>query len=366
MVNQGGSSRVLIFSQREIFSKALFRAPHFEFENMICQLDDAEILAPTLDLANVRHTIVKRLAYHIPVALNPGIPQIRIKKEYDLFLAICGSPRDLLMLNAVSDWTATCKTSMCLIDELWVKQIPNYRHFLQILKRFDVVMLYYSNSVKPVHDLIGRKCVFLPPGVDTLLFCPYPQSAQRTVDVWSLGRRSENTHRRLLKMVAENGLFYLHDSIAGDQAINLMEHRALLAHLAKRSRYFIVNPGLIDRPETRGDQIEIGNRYFEGAASGLIMVGELPKNGEFERLFDWPDAVMHLPYDSSNIDTIINELDQEPERQEKIRRTSVIQALLRHDWVYRWEAILKLAGMEPLPAVLERKDRLHKVAESLS
>jgi len=166
-------------------------------------------------------------------------------------------------------------------------------------------------------------------------------------------------------MVAENGIFYLHDSIAGDQAINLMEHRALLANVAKRSRYFIVNPGLIDRPDKRGDQIEIGNRYFEGAAAGTIMVGERPQNTEFERLFDWPDAVIHLPYDSIKIETVIDELDRDPEKQDRIRRTNVVQALTRHDWAYRWEAVLKTVGLEPMPQLLERKERLKRLADAV-
>jgi hypothetical protein len=167
-------------------------------------------------------------------------------------------------------------------------------------------------------------------------------------------------------MAVANGLFYLHDSIAGDQSINLREHRALLANIAKRSRYFIVNPGLIDRPDKRGNQIEIGNRYFEGSASGAILVGERPQNSEFEKLFDWPDAVIHLPYDSGNIDAIMGELDRSPERVEQIRRTNMVQALLRHDWAYRWEAILKTVGREPMPELLQRKERLRTLAAAVS
>jgi len=166
-------------------------------------------------------------------------------------------------------------------------------------------------------------------------------------------------------MVAENGLFYLHDSIAGDQAINSTEHRALFANIAKRSRYFIVNPGLIDRPDKRGNQIESGNRYFEGAASGTVMVGERPNNGEFEKLFDWPDAVIHLPYDCSDIDAVINEIDRQPERQNRMRRTNVGHALMRHDWVYRWEAVLKIVGLEPMPELSQRKERLRSLAETI-
>ena len=151
-------------------------------------------------------------------------------------------------------------------------------------------------------------------------------------------------------------------ALAGVQAINSKEHRALLANIAKRSRYFIVNPGKIDQPELRGNQIEIGSRYFEGAASGAIMVGERPNNEVFERLFNWPEAVTQLPYDSCDIDMVIKDLDGDPERQDRIRRTGVVQALMRHDWVYRWEAVLKCIGLEPMQGVLERKERLSKLA----
>jgi hypothetical protein len=357
--------RVLIFSQRNIFKKALFRCAHFEFEDMICQIDSADILAPEIDPSNLRQRIAKWIAFHAPLGISPASAKTQIKKQYDLFLAICGAPGDLLMLNAVNNWSDVCKTSICLIDELWVREMNGYRHFLRILQRFDVVMLYYSQSVKPLSERIGRKCVFLPPGVDTILFSPYPNASERVVDVYSIGRRSEVTHQSLLKMVDQNGLFYLHDTIAGDQSISPTEHRALFANIAKRSRYFIVNPGLIDRPEKRGNQIEIGNRYFEGAASGAIMVGERPNNGEFERLFDWPDALIDFPYNSNKIDTVINELDRQPERQDCIRRTNVAQALMRHDWAYRWEAVLKTAGLEPMPELLQRKERLKNLAQAV-
>ena len=73
-----------------------------------------------------------------------------------------------------------------------------------------------------------------------------------------------------------------------------------------------------------------------------------------------------LTYNSSDIDVIIKDLDGDPERQDRIRRTGIVQALTRHDWVYRWEAILKAAGLEPMQGVLERKERLRKLAEVVS
>src|SRR5262249_44073696 len=153
------------------------------------------------------------------IALNPGIVPIRLQRSYDLFFAVCGAPGDLLMVNAVRNWRDFCKTSVCLLDELWLTQMENCRHFLRILERFDLVILYYGQSVDALSEQIGRKVAFLPPGVDTLLFCPYPEQPKRVIDVYSIGRRSKKTHQRLLQMATEDGLFYLHDSMAGDQCL---------------------------------------------------------------------------------------------------------------------------------------------------
>jgi hypothetical protein len=358
--------RILILSLRDIFSKALFRGPLYEFEDLVTTLDSAEMLVPQADISSSRHMVAKRLAFHAPIALNPGIPPIRVKQKYDLFIMMCGAPADLLMLNAVANWREACKTAVCLIDELWVKQMVDYRHFLRPLKAFDVVLLYYSQSVKALSELIGRKCVFLPPGVDAIRFCPYPELPKRVIDVYSIGRRSDITHKRLLQMSNNDGLLYLYDTVAGDQAINLMEHRRLIRSLTKRSRFFMVNPGLIDRPDIRGSQIEVGNRYFEGAASGTVMVGERPSNEAFERLFDWPDAVIHVPYDSNNIDTFLHELDKDPTGLDRIRQQNLVHALTRHDWAYRWGTILEAIGLEPMPELVQRKDGLRILAESIS
>jgi hypothetical protein len=356
-----------MFSQRNIFKDALFRCPLYEFENIVCQIDSVELLAPQPNKwFNLRNRIANnRLLRHSNIALNPGILQIKVKNNYDLLFAVCGFPQDLLTFNTLKNWKDYCKTSICLLDEMWVTQLSESECFLKILSKFDFVMLYYSQSVKAVNEVIGNKCFFLPPGVDAILFCPYPEPPKRVIDVYSIGRRSEVTHQALLRMAKENRIFYVHDSISGNRAIDTKEHRLLIANMAKRSRFFIVNPGLIDQPEIRGKQIEISNRYFEGAASGTIMIGEIPKNEEYEKLFGWPDAVIYLPFGSDSIDSIINELDKQPDRREKMRRNNVVQSLLRHDWAYRWETVLRTAGLDPMPALMERKKRLENLSRTI-
>ena len=358
--------RTLIFSQRNLSKILPYRCAHFEFEDVISQIDSVEVVAPKIDLSARRHSFAKQLAYHTPLRLNPGIERLPGDADYDLMLVICGNPTDILRIDAIKDWRKRCRKAVCLIDEIWATEVKSYRNFVRMLEKFDLVVLYYSQSVKAVSELIGDKCIFLPPGVDTLRFCPYPGASQRPIDVYSVGRRSSITHREILKMAGEDDLFYLYDSTSADQVLDPTEHRMLFANLLKRSRYFIVNPGLIDRPDIRGTQIEIGNRYFEAAAAGSILLGQRPLNGQFEHLFDWPDALIDLPYNSPDVAKVMKELDRQPDRQDSIRHMNMAQALLQHDWCYRWEAILKAAGLQALPQLNARKEALRELAGRLS
>ena len=361
---QSCKPRTLILSLRNIFRNDLFRCALYEFEDTINEIDHAEILAPKGDPTSRRNQLAKRLAFHAPITLKADLEKPKVTKHYDLFLAMCGGPRDLLMIDTFSYLRDRCTTKVCLVEEIWAKQMHQHRYFINVLREFDLIALYSSQSVKVLSDQIGCTCVFVPPGIDSIRFCPYPAKPERVVDVFSIGRRSQATHQAILNMVDERGIFYLHDE--GSEAVGPIdpkEHRSLFANIARRSKYFIVNPGLIDRPDIRGSQIEIGSRYFEGVAAGVIMVGEIPNNGEFEHLFDWPDAVVHLPYGSDRIVALIDELEGQPEKQESIRRMNVVQALARHDWAYRWEKILENVGLGPMPELLQRKEHLAKLAE---
>jgi hypothetical protein len=92
------------------------------------------------------------------------------------------------------------------------------------------------------------------------------------------------------------------------------------------------------------------------------MLGERPNNRQFEKLFDWPDSVIDVPYNSGDIDKIVTTLNNEPETADRMRRVNVQQALMRHDWVYRWEAILNATGIEPLPQLARRKGLIKNLA----
>ena len=363
MENQTQKPRVLVFSQRNQAKRLPFTCAHYEFEDVIAEVDSVEMHAPRFDQSSRKHVRAKQIAYHTPFVLNPGLEPKNFDSTYDIFVAVCGDPTDMLRISKLGNWRERSKKAVIVIDEVWVKEMKGYGNYLRMLETFDLVCLYYCQSVEPLNKIIGPRAMYLPPGTDAIRFCPYPNPPARAIGVYSIGRRGAVTHQSLLKMAREDGLFYVYDSTSADQVLDPNDHRELYANLLKRSRYFIVNPGLIDRPDIRGSQIEIGYRYFDGVAAGAINVGERPNNEVFDGLFDWPDPMIQFSYNSPDFATIMADLAKDPEKEDQMRRNNVRHGLERHDWVYRWEMILKALGMEPLPQISQRKARLRSLAD---
>lgn len=356
--------RILLFSHRNVFEPLVWRCPFQEFQRIIQEVDSVDLIAPN---AKARYTQGKRVALKVGefvnIPLNPGVSEVNVTRDYDMFLTICDGASDLLHLQALKGWREHCKTSVCWLPEFYVKDIDVYKSCIKVLQQFDyVIFMFVANE--PFKKIINGEGYYLPAGIDTLRFCPYPNPPIRSIDVLSIGRRAPVVHKALMRMAQEDGKFYVYDTINSLRAYDLDEHRSMVANMAKRTRYFIVSPGKFDKPAETGGQSEFGYRYFEAAAPGTIMIGmRTPNNEEFDKIFNWEDAVIEVPFTSDAIVDTIRSLDKQPERQMRISRTNVTQCLLHHDWVYRWEALLKIVGMQPLPMLHARKRQLEDLAE---
>jgi hypothetical protein len=182
--------------------------------------------------------------------------------------------------------------------------------------------------------------------------------------VLSIGRRWERVHQRLLQRCQAAGFFYLHDtaSLSEIDLYDCREHRNAFANIAKRSRYFLVAPGKVDVQGETGGQVEIGYRYFEGCAAGTVMLGQAPDVPVFRELFDWPDVVVPIKDDGSDVLDVVRVLDLEPERIRAISRRNATESLLRHDWIHRWRHIFKVADLPLGRGMAARIARLQELA----
>jgi hypothetical protein len=352
------------------FKKKAFYCAQYEAQDVLLDVDDVDLihLEPgrgyKFKEAWQRRLLFRDVTRKL-IFVNPGLHKVRLAQQYDLFLMMCQMDHDFLDISAIEGWQDRCKTSVCWIQEMWAAHIPLCKYWIHSLRRFDHVFVSARGSVDALSDAIGRPCRWLPDAIDTLRFTPYPNPPARVIDVYSIGRRREEIHRALLEAAERADMFYVYDTFGGSMSdvLNYRQHRDFFSNMAKRSRFFVVAPAKVGRSEETGGQVEIGARYYEGASAGTVMIGRAPECEAFQELFPWKDAVISLQGDGSDVIKALSSLEAEPERISAISRRNAVEALLRHDWVYRWKEILRVAGIEPSPRMKLREQRLRNLAE---
>jgi hypothetical protein len=346
-------------------------ASGYEFEDVICAVDDVDLVA----VENVQpkpfpweEKLLSRARTWagIDIRRMPRPKKVSARGDYEVFFIHVMTPGQLLVLDSIQGWQESCRTKVCWVEELWVDMLQ-YTKLLEPLRQFDHVFVGHVPTPAPLSKMIDRKCSFLSPGVDALRFCPYPNPPARMIDFYSIGRRSPATHQSLLEYAKRrDGFTYLYDSARAMTFVaDHAEHRERTASLIKRSRYFLADRAKANVPDqTKGSQV-FGPRYFEGAAAGSVLVGATPKCDTFEAYFDWPDAVIPLEYGSTDIADVIDELDADPNRVSRARQANVTNMLRRHDWADRWATVLETLGLDRRPALTERQGELARRAQQV-
>lgn len=352
------------------FNRWAFQCSLYEAQDVICAVDDVDLvhLEPLPGFRfkeNWQRRLLFRDLSRRLIFANPGLRRVKLTKEYDLFVAVCQNYWDLLYLNAIDGWKDQCRTTALWIDEMWVSDIPFYKYWLHALDRFDHIFVGYGGTAAPLAAATGRPCHWLPYAVDTLRFSPYPDPPPRAIDVYSMGRRWEGTHQVLLDAARRENLFYVYDtfaSMANMKPYSLSGHREYLASLAKRSKYFVVAPGKMNRPDETVGQVEPGYRYYEAAAAGAVMIGQAPDTAAFRDLFPWSDVVVPIQPDGSDVLEVLSSLNSDPDRTSSMSRRNTAEALRRHDWLHRWKVILDAAGLGPTDKFVAREESLNALA----
>jgi hypothetical protein len=353
------------------FKKNAYRCGLYEAQDVLVEIDDVDLIR--LDMswgAWLNEHWLRTPLYHDRfsklIFANPGLRKVRLRKDYDVFIAVCASFLDLPYINAIERWKDHCKIGVCWLDEVWVSGIPNYKYWLPALKQFDYVFLGMRGAVSALSHAANQTCYWLPGGVDALRFSPFSDPAARVVDVYSIGRRYEGIHQEMLKAAERGEIFYVHDTHADGgltEVYDYHQHRELFANIAKRSRCFVVAGAKAGVRGETGGQVEIGYRYFEGTAAGAVMIGEAPDCDAYRELFGWPDAVIQIQPDGCDTMAVLRELGSSPERMAAISKRNTKEALLRHDWVHRWNEMFRIAGIERSPRKAAREQRLKNLVD---
>jgi Glycosyl transferases group 1 len=371
----GQSGSVLLLSMRRIADLVAYCA-QYEFEDVIAEVTGADRVevggAQALEFSRRVYKALRLSARsrRLARALAPAPSTVSLERDYDLFFPVFNHTHELYALRSLPDWRARARIAACFVTEVWAHLLPGY--LLELLAEFDHVFVGTRHSVEPVARITGRPCTYLPQAADVLRFSPWPNQPPRDIDVCNIGRRSPVTHEALVNLAAARRIFYYFDTFAGGsgtdnkqrtfRVADPRQHRLLLASLLQRSRHFLANRSRVNEPEHTAGHEEIAGRFYEGAAAGAVMLGEPPKAEQFRSQFGWPDAVIRMPFDCPDIERVLADLDADPQRLRRIRHENARQAALQHDWSHRLEVVFSTLGLDPTPAMLERRRRLDELA----
>jgi hypothetical protein len=359
---------------RAVHDLVAFCAP-YEFEDVTREVTGADRVEITnYGLVEFARRVYKmgRLAMRsrrLARLLVPRLPTPELRREYDLFFPVFNNAFELFALAAIPDWRARARQAVCLVSELWAQLLPEY--LVELLSEFDQVFIAVQHPVPEVGRLVGKPCEYLPLAADVLRFSPWPDPPERSIDVCNLGRRSAVTHQALIALARQRKLHYYYDTVRSSGPRNKQmtfhvgdpsEHRLLLASLLQRSRYYLAYRARVNEPEQTEGREEISARFYEGVAAGTVLLGEPARSSEFARQFDWPDAVLPLPFDSPDVGEILATLDGDPDRIARASRANAAHAARRHDWVYRLERVLRSVDLQPTPGMRARCLALEQLA----
>ncbi len=352
--------RILLVSVRGLHPD-VSRCLTYEFEDAITVMDHVHLFAPgAIDRsASLLNKVLKTVGPWTGTELRRCPQPVRHlaipPADYQLTLVVVQTAPDLRELIRVRGWQEIAPRSICLVEELWVEDITS--RDLDLLERFDQVILNCRHAVQPLSERIKTPVTYLPPSVDMSRFCPADADQPRPIDVFSMGRRPQHNHQLLLERSRNTDFFYLYDTARFASVLDPSEHRELLANTIQRTKWFPVNRAKVDEPGLTSHQPEVGFRYFEGAAAGAVMIGERPDAPAFAECFGWEDSVVTPDPDESILD-VIDRLEADPQRTSRIRHRNVAESLLRHDSSDRFAKILDLAGLTPTSLLTQRLDTL--------
>lgn len=324
----------------------------YEYEDIVAELLDAEVLAPEMPVADVSRRLWRAgRAARMVAAERLGRTA---QTSADFVLAVGQNPTDLVPGFSVADTVSNAAVSAAYIEELWIADLPLLPDIVNFLNRFDHVFLGVAATVEPLAALITPSVSYVPPAVDVLRFAasPWPR---RDIATYAMGRRNAAFHEVLLERAERLGELYLYDTFTGNPPVHdHVQHRRNLRGLIRRTNTFMVNVAKVDQPGRTHQQGEVGFRFFEGAAGGAVMVGEVPEVASFGEYFPWDDAVVGVAPDGSDLDEVLDALAADPARVARIRRDNVVGSLRRHDVAHRLRTMLAELGV-PEPESVGRR-----------
>ncbi len=231
-----------------------------------------------------------------------------------------------------------------------MKTVPKLRHlFIPMNLLVDEQREFFQTDVR-----------FIPIGVDALAFGT--DDPRRHIDVNGYGRQPPYISNHLSDTLNQRGLgtTYHHTDHMHIAYINdPTRHRRHFWKTLTSSRIALAYAPEAYDPSGRFECSFVGQRYFECAAAGCMMMGKRPSAPEAAELLDWEDAVIDLPDDPAEAAHAIHVVLGDAERLRAASNRNYQNCLKKHDWRHRVLQMAQTIG-------LARGDQFRRELERLS
>lgn len=125
----------------------------------------------------------------------------------------------------------------------------------------------------------------------------------------------------------------------------------LFYHILRKTKILLAFDTLYPGQKREFPESVITFRWFDGIATGCVLVGKRPKTLLMNELFDWEDSTIEIPDSPQQSPEFIEDLLKDADKIKRISRRNYYYSVCKHDWRFRIKAILEEAQL-PLPTPL--------------
>jgi hypothetical protein len=228
--------------------------------------------------------------------LRKFIPKVECDLKADVLWLILMGPENF-PLDLFKNWDRHVGVKILYIFDTFEAQLPSIRRVLQSAK-WDLAITSFHGALPFLEEQTQHKWYAVPQGVKLDRFKPVAKE-EKLISFSAYGRRLQNVHHSIKEYCLQTDKYYEYTTTTGlqpqlDPCENYRQYAWHLAH----SFFTFSWPVELTNPKRVLTFSPMTCRWFEAAASGTVIVGQAPKEPEFEKIFG-SDLVIPIDYTQS-------------------------------------------------------------------
>jgi hypothetical protein len=317
-----------------------------DFEDEIVRLTGAErVIAPSRSFPAF---IGGRLAHGTRYSGARGwVPKEYYELKADVLWVILMGPESFT-LDLYKGWDKHVGLKILYFIDTYDAQLRSIRRVLGSTD-WDFISTAFHGATSFLENETQREWHVVRHAVNLKRFRPAPKET-RVIDFCAYGRRFQPVHTAMKEFCGRNGKYYDYTTTASVQAeLDPRDHYAQYAWHLRHSIFNFCWPVEVTNPGLARSHSPITCRWFEAAASGNVILGQVPLESGFTKIFG-DDAVIEIDHANSDIPELCQSLWEQ--RDCYLERALERRARLSSNW--SWEArvgeIMEATGLKPASA----------------